>query len=248
MSRQFPLRLVWRGYRGVRLRRTQRRGSSPLSIDLDEYYTEAYDNIAQSGSFGFASRLQHRSLERGLSPDIPPVWDILEVGAGSGQHISFVDSASWREYIQTDLRPPMETRELAGTWLTYSVDATSLPFPDNRFDRVISTCVLAHTSDPRQALREWRRVTRPGGVITMYLPTEPSFLLSVVRLFGPRQSRIRAGFDPRLVHIDHPYSFQFLNTAVAFECASDKVKRQRFPRHFPWWLSLWDVIHVTVEK
>lgn len=217
-------------------------------MDLDEYYTEAYDHVAGSGAFGLASRLQHQSLERGLSRDIPNPCDILEVGAGSGQHISFVESASWREYIQTDLRPPTNARDLSGTWLTYPVDAMTLPFPDNRFDRLISTCVLAHTTDPRQTLREWRRVTRPGGVITMYLPTEPSFLLTFFRLFGPRQSRIRAGFDPRIVHIDHPYSFQFLNTLVAFEFARDKVKRRRFPRHFPWWLSLWDVMHVTVEK
>lgn len=44
-------------------------------------------------------------------------------------------------------------------------DAYDLAFPDACFDVVHAHQVLQHLSDPVAALREWRRVTKPGGVV-----------------------------------------------------------------------------------
>lgn len=44
-------------------------------------------------------------------------------------------------------------------------DAYALPFPDDSFDVVHAHQVLQHLADPVAALREMRRVTRPGGVV-----------------------------------------------------------------------------------
>ncbi|MFF9076900.1 class I SAM-dependent methyltransferase [Streptomyces sp. NPDC014872] len=38
-----------------------------------------------------------------------------------------------------------------------------LPFADDEFDAVVGNFVLNHVGRPREALRELRRVTRPGG-------------------------------------------------------------------------------------
>ena len=46
-------------------------------------------------------------------------------------------------------------------------DATSLPFEDDSFDVVHAHQVLQHLTDPVAALREMRRVTRPGGVVAV---------------------------------------------------------------------------------
>jgi len=217
-----------------------------LSTDLDAYYTEAYSSIASSGSFGLASKLQHRQMEshslvKGLSGQ-----KILEVGAGDGQHIAFVDPTSWDEYLQTDLRPPAEINSGNGSWLFESVDATNLPFPDQSFDRLISTCVLAHTEDPPLTLQEWRRVVRPGGLITLYLPTESSLALNFFRLLGPRQARIKAGFDPRIIFLDHRYNYRYLKTVLELEFEDCAISSRRFPRLFPWWLSLWEIVQIKI--
>lgn len=46
-------------------------------------------------------------------------------------------------------------------------DAMALPFDDDEFDVVHAHQVLQHLSDPVSALREMRRVTRPGGVVAV---------------------------------------------------------------------------------
>lgn len=46
-------------------------------------------------------------------------------------------------------------------------DVHALDFPDNSFDVVHAHQVLQHVGDPVAALREMRRVTRPGGVIAV---------------------------------------------------------------------------------
>jgi len=44
-------------------------------------------------------------------------------------------------------------------------DATRLPLPDNTFEVVICQTVLMHLDQPLNALREMRRILRPGGLL-----------------------------------------------------------------------------------
>ena len=46
-------------------------------------------------------------------------------------------------------------------------DVHALDFPDDTFDVVHAHQVLQHVADPVAALREMRRVTRPGGVVAV---------------------------------------------------------------------------------
>lgn len=63
-------------------------------------------------------------------------------------------------------------------------DGLQLPFPDDRFDAVVSGFLMRNVSDLKEALREQVRVTRPGGRVVCLETTPPpnSILGPLVRL------------------------------------------------------------------
>ena len=79
-------------------------------------------------------------------------------------------------------------------------DAFRLPFRDASFDKVICSEVMEHVHDYRGAARELARVTRPGGMVAVTIPTATSENLYLrtgddyfeslgghIRIFRPRQ-------------------------------------------------------------
>lgn len=65
------------------------------------------------------------------------------------------------------------------------VDMQSLPFADSAFDIVLHSDSLEHVPDPLQALRECRRVLRPGGACLFTVP-----------IIVDRLTRTRHGLPP----------------------------------------------------
>jgi len=65
----------------------------------------------------------------------------------------------------------VETFDLPGSDATHVGDATTLaPIADNWFDFVHSSHCLEHLADPVEALRNWLRVTKPGGHVIVIVP------------------------------------------------------------------------------
>ena len=54
-------------------------------------------------------------------------------------------------------------------------DATNLPFADNSFDASTISFGLRNVMDPKKALREMLRVTKPGGKLVVAEFSHPSF-------------------------------------------------------------------------
>ena len=52
----------------------------------------------------------------------------------------------------------------------FNMDITNIRFPDESFDIVIASHVLEHVPDDRRAMRELRRVARPGGLGLIFVP------------------------------------------------------------------------------
>jgi SAM-dependent methyltransferase len=67
--------------------------------------------------------------------------------------------------LLAETRRRTATRPVAG-------DACHLPLASNSFAVVISSECIEHTTDPRLALREIYRVTRPDGVIVVTVPNQ----------------------------------------------------------------------------
>jgi ubiquinone/menaquinone biosynthesis C-methylase UbiE len=97
---------------------------------------------------------------------------VLDVGCGSGW---FSREAQRRGARVTSLDIALqllhETRRKVVT-NRVNADACALPFPDAAFDLVISSECIEHTLDPRLALAEIHRVTRPGGRLVVTVPNQ----------------------------------------------------------------------------
>ena len=63
-------------------------------------------------------------------------------------------------------------------------DAEALPFADDSFDAVLSTCGVMFAPDQEQAARELARVCRPGGRIGMVNWTPDSYVGNLFRTIG----------------------------------------------------------------
>jgi ubiquinone/menaquinone biosynthesis C-methylase UbiE len=68
-------------------------------------------------------------------------------------------------------------------------DALRLPFPDHAFDKVLMTEVLEHLPDDVCALREIRRVLRPGGICAVSVPNH-----NYPFLWDPLNKTLEIGF------------------------------------------------------
>lgn len=63
-----------------------------------------------------------------------------------------------------------ETSSFDGALADHRADLRALPFPDASYDCVIASHVLEHIREDRQALKEIRRVLKPGGIAVLPVP------------------------------------------------------------------------------
>jgi len=81
-------------------------------------------------------------------------------------------------------------------------NAEDLPFDDDSFDRVFSTCLLHHVDDVLSVLLEAKRVAKHnGGEIAFSLPTDPGFLNQMVKkLYSFRRIKKFTSIRPELIY------------------------------------------------
>ncbi len=138
-------------------------------------------------------KLRRRALE-GLS------GTVVEIGFGSGTNVPYYPSAVERVYA---IDPALVGRKLAAKRLAASsipvefvgLDGTVIPLADASIDNALSTWTLCTIPDVDEALREIRRVLRPGGHLVFLehgLSDDPRVARRQHR-FNPIQQRIAGG-------------------------------------------------------
>jgi ubiquinone/menaquinone biosynthesis C-methylase UbiE len=96
----------------------------------------------------------------------------LEIGVGTGVNFPYYTEAE--HVIAVDPDPCMVARSLPRATQAPApiavllARAEALPFPDHIFDTVVGTLVFCTIPEPRQALCELQRISKPGGTALFF--------------------------------------------------------------------------------
>ena len=124
-------------------------------------FAMTYDR-AMAGSEQAGLRAHRAALLAGVS------GRVLEIGGGTGANLPFYGPAV-ESLMMTEPEVPMvrrlerRVREQSPLTKVLRAPAEDLPFESDAFDVAVSALVLCTVSDLPRALRELRRVLRPGG-------------------------------------------------------------------------------------
>lgn len=229
-------------------------GEDKAWIEYREKFSEVYDDSNYSSPLqASVMRASHRLTEKAFG-DQAYFGRVLEVGAGTGEHLPFVRH-KFGEYILTDLDPKaleVARKKLEGRHegkVKFETHAgSSLAYPDNSFDRVVAVHVLEHIYQPHLALKEWYRVLQPGGILSILIPTDPGVAWRLGRHLGPRRNALAQG-----IAYDYVMAREHVNSCNNLIA----LLRHYFPqRREAWWpfpissidLNLFFSCHAVVGK
>jgi SAM-dependent methyltransferase len=104
---------------------------------------------------------------------------VLDVGAGHGLLLSFLTELGHECYALDVVDQASAHPDTYGKGIAFqlcNVEADAIPYPDDSFDAVVCCQVLEHFSHSHLiAMREIRRVLRPGGTVEIDVPNAASF-------------------------------------------------------------------------
>ncbi|HEU5317404.1 MAG TPA: methyltransferase domain-containing protein [Chloroflexota bacterium] len=107
-----------------------------------------------------------------FTPRLKPGMRLLDCGCGPGTiTVGFAQRVAPGDVVGIDIRPNVveQARGLAAERgianVTFDVGSVyQLPYPDAAFDAAFASALLQHLDSPVDALKEMRRVLKPGGV------------------------------------------------------------------------------------
>ena len=162
-----------------------------------------WDNIA--GIYDVIERIYNNKVIEGtaaICADLMNEDDIvLECACGTGL-ITSATAPLTESYTATDYSPKMLNKcrkkmRGCGNITFETADITSLSYYDDSFDKVIAGNVIHLLDDPRKALSELCRVTRPGGVLIIptYLTGVDKAHKGLVGTFNKMGANFKRTFD-----------------------------------------------------
>jgi ubiquinone/menaquinone biosynthesis C-methylase UbiE len=155
---------------------------------------------------------------------------LLDAGVGTGRNFPFYPSTA--KVIGIDLSPAMLTRAERRRGLATApvelrqMDVTRLDYPDRHFDGAVATFLFCTLPNELQvpALKELRRVVKPGGLIRLLEYTRPSGIVrrAITKIWEPWVYwAYGAGFDRRTEEHVPEAGLQLIDSRFA---AGDLIK------------------------
>ena len=176
----------------------KRFGSWQISIGRTAFKSSDLCHIYADKAPGWQRALHRFGIPRGyehvlakiLTPDqrnqLGPAPVVLDCGIGTGAFASAFATVFAAPFVLdgVDASPHMlkeaeKTFKDEGAVSLHQADARRLPFPDNKFDVVLTAHMLEHMLHPQEALREMVRVLKPGGMFLACMTRSDAFGLLV---------------------------------------------------------------------
>ena len=223
------------------------------NIDWDEV-NKVVNTQIYSGLSGKLLQLTHKQLAAFGNKFQTQHDNVLEIGAGQGEHFPFVNT-NFAKYTMSDISdwgaPDISKILETDNRVTFEIqDIQALTYPDSSFDRVITTCVIAHVDEPYESILEVRRVTKNEGTCSFLVSADPSILLRFIRamLTAPKMKKLSSPY--LLINaISHRNSANGIIEIAKHVFRDDQVQIKYFPfRIRSWNLSTHIIINVKIRK
>jgi phosphatidylethanolamine/phosphatidyl-N-methylethanolamine N-methyltransferase len=157
------------------------------------FYAHTYDSF-------FGKIFEHGRYVAFNMMNVKPNEKILEVGVGTGLslplypkevHITGIDIS---QEMLDKANAKKQYYGLSNINL-YNMDASSMNFPDNVFDKVIVSHVITVVKDPLRTLNEIKRVCKKGGEIYIlnYVGSNNKMISTIEKLISPLRDRLGLG-------------------------------------------------------
>lgn len=126
--------------------------------------------------------------------------------------------------------------------------AYQLPYPDDHFDVVLAHALLYHLRDPGQALTEFRRVLKHGGIVAirdachigdMMIPESPRLTSTwgtIEKVFAHNGGNINFGSRHKQILLD--IGFRDITISSSYDMFSSVQERQDIVRYWTTFLSI----------
>jgi demethylmenaquinone methyltransferase/2-methoxy-6-polyprenyl-1,4-benzoquinol methylase len=190
---------------------------SPVRADLGKDPSEVaamFDGVARRYDLmntvftAGQDRRWRRLTRRALA--LRPGERVLDVAAGTAVSTDELrQSGAW--CLAADFSLGMLTAGAAREVPKVAADALHLPFRDGAFDAVTITFGLRNVADVQRALREFARVTRPGG------------RLVVCETGSPRWALVRLARDAGLKHVIPAVARRVSSNPAAYDYLAESV-------------------------
>ena len=146
----------------------------PIGVEIFDKIADKYDRISKNLSFGIISWWQ-----RELVKDLEKPGTVLDLACGTGEAAALINEKA-DFVVGLDYSLPMVkiARKKLPEISFIRGDALNLPFKENSFDTVLVSLGLRHFDNTDIALREIKRVLKPGGIVRILevsIPRNPVF-------------------------------------------------------------------------
>ncbi|PLR82192.1 SAM-dependent methyltransferase [Bacillus canaveralius] len=141
-----------------------------MKSNINEKIKKRYNRI--SGIYEIMDRMIKEQWRQDLLSQVS--GKVLEAGIGTGANLAYypadIISLTGVDFSKGMLKhadAKLENADFNYPVKLTEADIQELPFPDNTFDSIVSTCVFCSVPDPVQGLKELRRVCKPNGHVYM---------------------------------------------------------------------------------